>query len=96
MANDEHVAILKQGVAAWNAWRRKNRDVRPDLQGADLSKSEYYKDLTEAETASWLDSLTNPEEFYGLPAAITGERSPTEGKRRRKRRSSFGKPSSRG
>jgi hypothetical protein len=21
MANDEHVAMLKKGVAAWNAWR---------------------------------------------------------------------------
>jgi hypothetical protein len=36
MANDEHVALLKQGVAAWNAWRRDNPDVRPDFSGADL------------------------------------------------------------
>jgi Pentapeptide repeats (8 copies) len=47
MANDEHVALLKQGVAAWNAWRNENSDIRPDLSeawfiganlgGADLS-----------------------------------------------------------
>jgi len=37
MANDEHVEKLKQGVAAWNAWREKNPDIRyPDLSGADL------------------------------------------------------------
>ena len=36
MANDEHVALLKQGVKAWNAWRRENPDIRPDLSNADL------------------------------------------------------------
>jgi uncharacterized protein YjbI with pentapeptide repeats len=37
MANDEHVALLKQGVGAWNAWRIKNPDVLvPNLRGADL------------------------------------------------------------
>ena len=36
MANDEHVAILKQGVDDWNAWRRENPDIRPDLSGANL------------------------------------------------------------
>jgi hypothetical protein len=36
MANDEHVALLKQGVAAWNAWRDENPDIRPDLFGANL------------------------------------------------------------
>jgi Pentapeptide repeats (8 copies) len=36
MANDEHVALLKQGVDAWNAWRQKNPDIRPDLSGAEL------------------------------------------------------------
>jgi hypothetical protein len=38
MANDEHVAMLKQGVASWNAWRDENRNVlHPNLHGADLS-----------------------------------------------------------
>ena len=40
MANDEHVALLKQGVAAWNAWRDKNPDIRPDLVAADLSEAD--------------------------------------------------------
>ena len=34
MANEEHVNILKQGVKAWNRWRKKNPDVPPDLSGA--------------------------------------------------------------
>jgi Pentapeptide repeats (8 copies) len=37
MANDEHVAILKKGVDAWNAWRVENSNIRPDLSGAILS-----------------------------------------------------------
>jgi len=36
MANDDHVALLKQGVAAWNAWRLANYDVYPDLIEADF------------------------------------------------------------
>jgi hypothetical protein len=36
VANDDHVALLKQGVAAWNAWRDENPEIRPDLRGADL------------------------------------------------------------
>jgi uncharacterized protein YjbI with pentapeptide repeats len=39
MANDEHVALLKQGVAAWNAWRDANANILPDLSGADLSEA---------------------------------------------------------
>ena len=31
MANDEHVAKLKEGVAAWQGWRRENWTVKPDL-----------------------------------------------------------------
>src|SRR5215210_6201756 len=39
MANEEHVALLRQGVDAWNAWRRGNPDVSPDLTKADLRKA---------------------------------------------------------
>jgi uncharacterized protein YjbI with pentapeptide repeats len=37
MANDEHVAILKKGVAAWDAWRAENPGVLPDLSRANVS-----------------------------------------------------------
>jgi hypothetical protein len=36
MANDEHVAILKKGAAAWNEWRKENPDIRADLSWANL------------------------------------------------------------
>lgn len=36
MANEEHLAILKQGVEVWNEWREENPDVRPDLSQAYL------------------------------------------------------------
>ena len=37
MANPEHLAILKQGVKVWNAWRRNNADVMPNLDSHDLN-----------------------------------------------------------
>jgi uncharacterized protein YjbI with pentapeptide repeats/ribosomal protein L29 len=40
MANDQHLAILLQGVDVWNAWRKENPDVVPDLSGADLIGTE--------------------------------------------------------
>ena len=37
MANDEHVALLKKGVDAWNKWRLENPDIiYPDLSKANL------------------------------------------------------------
>lgn len=38
MANPEHLKILKQGVKAWNKWRKENEHIKPDLSKADLSK----------------------------------------------------------
>ncbi len=50
MANEEHLAILKQGVEAWNKWREDNPDVKPDLSGADLSDANLSgADLREAD-----------------------------------------------
>jgi hypothetical protein len=36
MANEEHIAQLRKGAVAWNAWRKENPDIRPDLIGANL------------------------------------------------------------
>ncbi|MCA9909380.1 MAG: pentapeptide repeat-containing protein [Anaerolineae bacterium] len=36
MANEEHLAILKQGVEVWNQWRADNPDISPDLFEAFL------------------------------------------------------------
>src|SRR5215467_16084556 len=39
MANDEHVAILRQGVAAWNTWRDENPNIFPDLSKETLTNA---------------------------------------------------------
>ena len=36
MADATHVEALKQGAAAWNAWRAAHPGARPDLAGANL------------------------------------------------------------
>src|SRR3954453_18459775 len=58
MANEEHVALLKQGGNAWNAWRRQNPDLRPDLRGADLRGA----DLSEAKLDGAVLIETNLED----------------------------------
>ncbi len=40
LANPEHLKILKQGVEAWNKWRKENPDIRPDLSNTDLTKAD--------------------------------------------------------
>jgi len=39
MANEEHLRILKQGVEAWNRWRRQNPETIPNLVGANLIRA---------------------------------------------------------
>jgi uncharacterized protein YjbI with pentapeptide repeats len=36
MANQEHLAILKQGVEVWNRWREEYPETKPDLGRTDL------------------------------------------------------------
>jgi uncharacterized protein YjbI with pentapeptide repeats len=43
MANDEHVALLKKGVDAWNAWRVENPDIPPDLSKANLHEANLHE-----------------------------------------------------
>ncbi len=43
MANPKQVAKLRGGVAAWNGWRTRNRDIWPDLRGVDLARADLRK-----------------------------------------------------
>jgi len=55
MANKEHLALLKQGVEAWNQWRRENPEARPDLSQANLTGAHLVEaDLSDA-NLFWAD-----------------------------------------
>ena len=55
MANKEHVALLKQGVEAWNQWRRENPHARPDLSQANLSGAHLYEADLSHTNLFWAD-----------------------------------------
>ncbi|MDR3422726.1 MAG: pentapeptide repeat-containing protein [Xanthobacteraceae bacterium] len=71
MANDEHLeTLLHEGVDAWNAWRRENPDIDPDLDKADLAQADlsgadlrkahlYAADLSKADL--WKADLREAE-----------------------------------
>jgi hypothetical protein len=40
MANQEHLAILQQGVEPWNQWREAHRDLCPELSDAVLQRAQ--------------------------------------------------------
>ena len=49
MANPEHLAKLKEGVEAWNAWRSGQPQIKVDLSESNLQKVDLEeKDLSEA------------------------------------------------
>jgi uncharacterized protein YjbI with pentapeptide repeats len=50
MANEEHLAVLEQGVKQWNKWRRQNKSSEPDLRKADLHGADLSgADLSKAD-----------------------------------------------
>jgi uncharacterized protein YjbI with pentapeptide repeats len=55
VANEEHLELLRQGIASWNEWREKNRALLQDLRDADLSEELLdtanlsYSNLTNAQ-----------------------------------------------
>jgi hypothetical protein len=60
MANEEQLAILAQGVTAWNQWRKENPDILVDLKGANLLHKNLDKiNLTQAELESANLSFAN-------------------------------------
>jgi hypothetical protein len=49
MADDEQLQILRQGVAAWNEWRKQNPEVlHPDLREANLRRDLRRADFRQA------------------------------------------------
>ncbi len=49
MANDDHLAILKKGVEAWNKWRAENPYFIPDLVEVSFVEANLSKaDLSNA------------------------------------------------
>src|SRR5258708_12025886 len=40
MANQVHLEKLREGVEAWNQWRKENPGLQPDLQGANLMEAQ--------------------------------------------------------
>ena len=50
MANKQHLAVLKQGVEAWNLWRQEHAEIAIDLSNVNLSgeRSNRVLDTEEA------------------------------------------------
>ena len=67
MANAEHVAMFNKGAEAWNAWRRENPNIRPDLSriGPDV-------DIMER-SAGWREWRESPDICPDLSGAYLSE-----------------------
>jgi uncharacterized protein YjbI with pentapeptide repeats len=68
MANPEHLKILRQGVEAWNVWRKEHNSVKIDLSSADLREIEVSgSDFSKADlrAANLSDIQTSDSSFEG-------------------------------
>ncbi|MEH1777090.1 pentapeptide repeat-containing protein [Nostoc sp.] len=50
MANEEHLAILRQGVQVWNEWRKENPHIKPDLTRVRFKRLSNYDKANFSET----------------------------------------------
>lgn len=67
MANPEHLAILRQGVKAWNQWRDNNPQIEPDLSQCclqDLDLSRVMFNNTNLSKAILVDNDFTEAKFY--------------------------------
>ena len=51
MVNEEHLAVLNQGVKAWISWREQNTDVKTDLRDTDPTL--FHGDLKNIRNLMW-------------------------------------------
>ena len=58
MANEQHFDILKQGINAWNQWRKNNLEISPNLSGVDLSEANL-------ENANFIETNLSKTNFKG-------------------------------
>ncbi|HEY9740503.1 MAG TPA: pentapeptide repeat-containing protein [Coleofasciculaceae cyanobacterium] len=88
MANEEHLALLRQGVDGWNAWKANNPEIRPDLSfatgkgliireaklsGVDLSRANLSRaNLSRADLIGANLSAANLSEAYLSEADLIG------------------------
>lgn len=73
MANQEHFDLLRQGVPAWNAWRKEHPEIRPDLSEAELSKADLSgADLRRADLRMIILSRAELRDTYLIQADLSG------------------------
>src|SRR5919199_739483 len=88
MANEEHLAVLRQGVEAWNEWKANNPEIRPNLSfangkritirgaklsGVDLSRTNLSRaDLSKADLIGAKLNEANLSEAYLSEADLIG------------------------
>lgn len=76
MANEEHLAILRQGTEAWNAWRHEHEGVIPDLRGVNLIRANLSgadlggADLSRVHLSRTIIGDTNLSDCKGLDECI--------------------------
>jgi uncharacterized protein YjbI with pentapeptide repeats len=88
MANEEHLALLRRGVEAWNEWKAKNPEIRPNLSfatgkritisgaklsGVDLSRTNLIRaDLSKTDLIGANLKEANLNEAYMSQAELIG------------------------
>jgi hypothetical protein len=78
MANRKHVALIKQGVVAWNAWSSgsilpKEADLSgADLSGADLSGFWRQRPGRRPMRWRWPPGLPRSQKIAGYAPSFTG------------------------
>lgn len=72
MANQEHVAILKQGVEVWNQWRNRHTNIQPDLSTANLIGAILSRANLSGATLSGADLSSADLSAADLRGAIIG------------------------